>query len=584
MKGSVSFPGINSIISVQYSLCHGISPGTAICSIVPQAGYFPGEGSLFISDGESTIELPDCRVDQASFQRNASGLVWQLSILDRRWKWRFGALWGRYNVRKDDGTFLGKDTKQPSERTPQELATLCLEAMGESGFDVSEMPEDLRPEVEWDFDPPAECLAELCDECNCRVVLGWDNRVRICRAHQGATLPVGGDVLDMSGTDDPPELPHGIAIITAPSRYQLDFELEAVGLDFGDKVVPIDELSYCPWDTWEGHDPFPSFDCLRTLSTTDPATFTPEKIEQAIEYATSSLYRMYRIKLPLEIPGAIDSDGKAIVPETLDDVLPIETVQCETVEQDEDETTGDQAKSKPAMVYGIWFPNTTFANNAEEPIDVTKAEDYKYPRAFTIDGQRGIVRFSDPVYRNTNTIGTETGVLETPFSMAQAQLRLRTAAGARQPGTRAAMRFVCWIGDGLNNCQSVKHDELVVNFIPVYASDWHVEKVEDNSEEITEECQKMLDEIVEAFRTSGGASAAYAGVKKIEPDGAIQQVSVAVSPSTIQTTASRNTEIATLALSYEERRELEKRRKRNETFRALRAENEERRKKRSGKQ
>ncbi|MCX8092493.1 MAG: hypothetical protein N3I86_16450, partial [Verrucomicrobiae bacterium] len=57
--------------------------------------------------------------------------VYRVRIQDRRWKWRFGQISGEYNVRRDDNQqnfLLG------TARNPQQLARLCLDAMGEQNY------------------------------------------------------------------------------------------------------------------------------------------------------------------------------------------------------------------------------------------------------------------------------------------------------------------------------------------------------------------------------------------------------------------------------------------------------------------
>ena len=56
-----------------------------------------------------------------------------------------------------------------TEKKPQALATLCLQAMGEDDYDVSALPNDARPEIDWSYQNPAEALQQLCDKLGCRV-------------------------------------------------------------------------------------------------------------------------------------------------------------------------------------------------------------------------------------------------------------------------------------------------------------------------------------------------------------------------------------------------------------------------------
>jgi hypothetical protein len=178
------------LLDATVNLTHGTSPSVARLSLVPQATLPSEFGTLTLSFGSVSLELPGCRLDYGSVQRTTTGEISQVSILDRRWRWRFGQISGTYNIRRDDASLeQGQAGAISSERTPQQLATLCLEAMAESQFDVSDLPNDARPTVEWDREVPAQALAALCDQLGTQVVLQLDNRVALRRVGQGAELP-----------------------------------------------------------------------------------------------------------------------------------------------------------------------------------------------------------------------------------------------------------------------------------------------------------------------------------------------------------------------------------------------------------
>ena len=59
----------------------------------------------------------------------------------------------------------------------------------ESAADVSELPNQARPRVDWVSANPARALATLCDALGCRVVLDLDDAVSIRRVGVGAELP-----------------------------------------------------------------------------------------------------------------------------------------------------------------------------------------------------------------------------------------------------------------------------------------------------------------------------------------------------------------------------------------------------------
>src|SRR5262245_10022613 len=123
LHGRASFPGVQSVLSCSYTMSHGISPSVGQMEIVPQAGVGLG-GTLVLFDGVTTITLRDCRVDQSSVRLDQGGFVTSLSILDRRWKWAFGEISGMYNRRMENGAL-----DLTTEKTPQQLVALCLQAM-----------------------------------------------------------------------------------------------------------------------------------------------------------------------------------------------------------------------------------------------------------------------------------------------------------------------------------------------------------------------------------------------------------------------------------------------------------------------
>ncbi len=123
-QGLMAFPGINSVQSGSYTIQHGTSPGVATLVIAPQQNINVLSGPLTITFGPTTITIPNCVVDRASLVLDGERRIVQVSILDFRWKWRYGDISGSYNVTRKDGS-LQANTVQ----SPQQLATLCLRAM-----------------------------------------------------------------------------------------------------------------------------------------------------------------------------------------------------------------------------------------------------------------------------------------------------------------------------------------------------------------------------------------------------------------------------------------------------------------------
>ena len=116
----------------------------------------------------------------------------------------FGQL-QRLQRRRHAPTSNGEDT--------QDLARLCLDAMGEQGYDVSQMPGGPQPAVHWDYAVPAQALADLVGELGCRVVLRLDGTVSILPDGDGQDLPSTADLQADSLSIGPPERPDSLVIV-----------------------------------------------------------------------------------------------------------------------------------------------------------------------------------------------------------------------------------------------------------------------------------------------------------------------------------------------------------------------------------
>ena len=184
-QGLASFPGIRIILSASMTFSDGISPSTCTIRFPPDEEITEQVGTLKFTYGDEVIEFPEAGIVFNSLKADASGQEWSIQIQDRRWKWQYGIISGIYNLRKSDGRL---DPVLP-RKTPQELATLLLDAMGEVGYDVSKLPNKSRPETAWTTANPAKELASLCESLSCRIVLGLDNKVRILVDGEGADLP-----------------------------------------------------------------------------------------------------------------------------------------------------------------------------------------------------------------------------------------------------------------------------------------------------------------------------------------------------------------------------------------------------------
>ncbi len=520
LQGLAHFPGIEAITDASMSFTHGISPAVATITMAPQASPIAEGGLLWFVFGNVVVSFPDCKIDDGSLQWDGEGQKWLLQILDRRWKWAWGEISGHYNVRHDDGTIM-----TGTEKTPQELAALCFEATDEPDYSVGDLPNEARPSVEWDHAVPMEALASLCDGFACRVVLQLNNRVRICKAGIGGNLPSGAIASDEASID-PPERPQKITVVCGPTRYQQDIVLEAVGEDNDENktILPIDELDYKPAGGW-GFPPF--FDNVFAAGN-----------ETDMELCVGSVFRMYRIPIELDGLQVEGFDGERVA-----DMQHLIVEDEQVVTREENGVT----INKPAEVLGVYFRyEDDYANTPADTIYRHGNSDSKN-RGFTLDRARGIIIFSQPVWRNTGT---------TEIVVDAAQLKLRTAVSVRDADTLA---FVRWskereIGTIETPTRYVMHEEL--------AKTWKngVEQIP-HKHDVEAACSDFLDGIEAEYDTDTPQTRKYNGLVAISLDGAIQHVTWSVGGQGATTTASRNTEQLHRVVPFKHRRALEKLRK-----------------------
>ena len=173
----------------------GPEPSVFTIRTVPHLDHLESHSSLtFGEDGVGYLSLRDCLLERPYLNDDRT---WDLPILDRRWKWRFGEISGSYNVRRPDKTYK-------REKTPQELAALCLEAMGEQRdrWDVSRLPNFARPEILWKVDNPASMLDELVSQLGCTWTLDYfSDQVVIWPLGEGVDLPEGPTIRRSEGRD-----------------------------------------------------------------------------------------------------------------------------------------------------------------------------------------------------------------------------------------------------------------------------------------------------------------------------------------------------------------------------------------------
>jgi len=500
VQAVVSYPNLEGVRGGSIVWTVGIEPSVIQIDVVPRDTVPDQSGDLTLSYGSTVVTLPNCKIDSGSIQRRGQRII-GLRFLDRRWMWRdTGEITGRYNLRDEGQNLITK-----LEKTPQELAALLFEAMGESSFDVGRLPNDARPQKEWVGANPARELDELCESLGCVVVLGLDNVPRIKLIGQlDSLLPTSKLITPDEGLDSA-EIPDSILVIGGITKYQGIWNTEAVGKDTDGSIVPIDQLSYTPSTGWENESPKGFYNVLQEFG------------RDAQSLAREWVFRKYRITSALD--SILSRSGD--VPETWlrrserDEALPIHDTKLSLVSHI---TGGLQTVEKPegAVVRGqFWDGSPDFENTASKEL---------YEGSFSIDRETGIISFNDPVYRVTGVNAIENY---------QAALTLETTYSLRNTDSEVwrRERFELQvraepIGTGpfvVRRDDLVRTHRLDYTFGDAQLIDSVVDA--DNIDTVRSEMQFVAESTAAQFVDKPTSTLSYSGIVPIDLDGAVRQVS-----------------------------------------------------------
>jgi len=554
---AIAFDGIEGIEGGEFTLQHGPDPSIANIRCSPQAKFPNLNGTLTISQNGETVRMKNCRIDESSIAYRGAKV--NLRILDRRWKWRYGAISGRYNVYKDDGT-LDKDT----ELAPQHLAAKCATVMREPNMDVSHLPTDARPTCIWDHEAPARALATLCDQLGFRIVLGTDDRVRLLPVGVGALLSADGTTSDGGDTLNPPEMPDTIRFIGLPNIFEWDFYLIPVGKDTDGQWKFINSLSYAPEDGW---------------ATVDlEGDFNEVADETARELAKATVFKYYRVwptdLTTNDIEERLKAFNKFLKIEPFSS--PIERAwQIEWLSHQARMTTGANGERhyREPMLYGNFydgheaFENTIPAaavglagdlDGGVKPLPSEPATDAEKkqvfpPGSYFIDQENLMVGFHEPVY-TLRQDGNET-------YYNRAYLRLRIAFRMREFGTFDSGGYVhtdfSQPTGAANNTPAmlVRSSDIARVQYPQFQGEFDKYQIQTNDDEFKREAQSHIDAALRRLTVERPQTMTWERIRNISPDGAIQVVTWRVGGGGLpSTTAHRNNDLSTPMPSYAERR------------------------------
>ena len=577
LHGRATFPGLkNGILSCEYTNSQGGEPGCALLTVPPQDDWPAKGGDLVMTDGRVTIRLRDCKVSQVKALPYNGGLTaWQVCLLDRRWRWAGGYIGGHYNVRDGVGAIIPE-----TERTPQQMAALCFQAMGERTFNVGQLPNDARPETHWDAAEPLRALEDLIEQLGCRVTLNLaSNQAVVVRLGVGAQLP-RGERLELQETVQAPERPDSIVFLGGPTLYQTMFFLEPVGLDTDETIRPIRELSYRPrrfhvGGLLDGQEIIPE-EPETGWENSAPPHFPEVTDEAANLLARLSVFKWYRIKMvdpkTIRVLRAPDANPNLLVVASemagagfpsvpgdwtrqnlrgtfkvrdLAEVLPIQDTQIladpnPAIPGRPDVPGLVVNMNYSARVFGYWLKPTLDGSMVQPPGD-------EWKHGFKIEKELGIVDFSPKYVTMRARVRGETKIRP-------ALMFLQTSHHVLDSATREPRRYSAILnlpGPRNGTLPRVIRDEQSTLMVAV---DDEESILIHNQDELDEEAAYHLQAEAARYEVRTPQEAVYGGLQPIQVDGAIRQVTYSIGPPTT-TRASRQSEHSLYVEPYTSRRQ-----------------------------
>jgi hypothetical protein len=511
LQGLFSYPGLQTFTKVEYTLSQGISPGKVVIELpqelLPQVQPF---GDATFSYGDQTINIPNCALTSQHIDQSQGGYIARVTLEDRRWQWRFGYVSGHYNVRMPSGANADEQFNSAAtnsggnstnlmpgtEMAPQDLATFCLQAMGEENFDVSALPNNSRPEINWACANPAESLSSLCESLGCRVVY-WleDDSVTVVTIGQGQSLPDNGLQTFISAGANAPPAPSSLILVGGPTIYQGYIPLQAVGIDTNGSLKPINSLSYVPPNGWGSDQPgaWASFNLQPTIK----------------PLVQKSIYKMWELVFPFPLPGLNGSQS------TVNDRRQLKLFNRQ-IDTHFDPNNPSSIPKQPEL----WG----YFDDASKPVLNTQTQvPQPYRDPITVDADRCLVITQDPLIRYVN------GAIQPAF------LALKVAFSVRDLQTWEPYRFN--VSQSLNTQSQTQpriiHREEI--FAKVWGQDYdnyfNLTNSSDNtsSDNLYDQANYYLQAAAQDYIEQDSFDVPYAGLVYIQVDGLIQQVTWSIS-------------------------------------------------------
>ena len=568
-QGLLQYPGIEAWENVSITDVAGISPSVALITMYPQVSLPDPEGDLVLTYNDETVIFRNMHIDAMEYHRGSGGKVVTLRLIDERWAWTDTSITLRANLRLPNG-FVDPN----HEKTPQQLASQCFEALDVDHFDVSALPNDARPEIDWDYANPAQELAKLCDDLGCRIIPRRSNGSwAIVVTGEGADLPEDAPYNDAGEGIDPKETPDYLKIVSAPTLYQYAVRLEPVGKEIDLSWEALGDLSYAPGGNATDGYGFGN-SVMKELTDIDHRRqYQPDGTRLSpYELASQTIFRAWRIAddAPYQQfatgtgqpPDASNATIK--VPGYENNVFRKQIVLTNQLVQSYTDVYGEDHK-RPSFLFGLYRgdlsgsgSNYPFGRRLDaqqaSALNASLEEKESFSLAIDpVDSDKSIVMISKPMMRVTNPSDVAAVDLAAVI-YGPALLWLMTAVQVRDLETWQPVRneYLYQIGEGTNKdfCLTIIKNDIQPWYITTYVRktlddngvDLAHPVTTNNRDQVNQQSLYYAQSIAKTFATIQTATRTYIGIYQIDLDGAIQQVSYRMGRDGSSTIASKGTE------------------------------------------
>ena len=530
ITGAISFPGVDYPQHLLATRSNGATPDVALLFALPQSTSPSITGSLVFGFDATTITWTDCLCDKFTMQITTNGHRQIFVIKDRRWRWAKKRISGAYNVRRADGSI-----DPATQKTVAQLATLLFTAAGET-VDVSAITSTEYPMVVWDRARVSDEMEDLLEQRGYQISLRVNNSVKIYALGSGAVLPANGDVVNVSISVDPTELPLNLIAQMAKTRVQSKLKMIPYGLDTDGSIKKTQDLSYSPGSGTTGFD---GLDLISFAYITDPVAQACAKRSVGLWYGVESQADGTQ---NINISGGMDFVPGEITVANASQLLPL---------LDELVNTNTNVFGSPQK--DLAFVEGTFEEVADQPpspgstnrntADFTLVSH----RDWILDGPNGIVKFYQPAFKWDST-GSKRTFADVYLTCSYSVRSASTFLYHREERSKNLGGFGDDVAELTELQRTIKCD---------YTTGTTISAITDNQTTVQAAADTYLDIAANRYATVNGTILLYRGIYGFNPDGLALQIvwqcAAAGSPTPFSTHVSMSAEVHPLVPTRKQR-------------------------------